>query len=244
MTEMTVKRKPRGGFAVSGGLPYYLFEGTKRDCQAYIDRCAAIRAELAQFEAGKAARTAALLAERGIGPVDYRDLKPGDLFTWRPEIPPKVVTAVKHSGTGLSVIFWEPGRLDRAPGAFSAMAPGMQAYGRHWNGDVARLPRNVILHLMGQLAEVIDEVASGKLDATVAADRIRKMRLSLPARQAPTVEEALGASDDPWGPEAEDGGHELGDAFHGGKITMAQYKILAPAVGDAVKAAYARAAGQ
>lgn len=94
---------------------------------------------------------------------------------------------------------------------------------------------------MGQLADVIDEVASGKLDARAAADRIRAMRLNLPHRPAPTIADALGASDDPWGPEVDDDGHELSDAFHFGKITMDQYKILLPAIGEAVKAAYDRA---
>lgn len=69
---------------------------------------------------------------------------------------------------------------------------------------------------MGQLAEIIDEVASGKVDAHTAADRIRGMRLSLPNGKPPTIEDALGAADDPWDPEVEDGGHELGHAFHSG----------------------------
>ena len=98
--------------------------------------------------------------------------------------------------------------------------------------------------IMGQLADIIGQVASGQLNAGEAAARIRAMHLTLPPRLVPTVEDLLGAADDPYGPEVEDGGHELGDAFHGGQITLAQCDILAPAVGDAVKAAYARAAGQ
>lgn len=120
-----------------------------------------------------------------------------------------------------------------------------QAHGRFRGGIMGLLPRKVILHIMGQLADVIDAVASGKLDATVAADRIRQMRLTLPPRPVPTVEDVLGAADDPYGPEVDDDGHELSEALHGiggRQITMDQYKILLPAVTSAVKAA--RAAGR
>lgn len=93
--------KTRRGFAVAAdGLPGYAHEGTRKACQAYIDRATQVRAELAEFEAAAAERVARLLSERGIGPVDYRQLKPGDLFTWRPEVP-------RPAGR------WQPGKQRR-----------------------------------------------------------------------------------------------------------------------------------
>lgn len=101
--------------------------------------------------------------------------------------------------------------------------------------------------VMGQLANVIGEVAAGRLAAGEAAARIRAMHLTLPPRPVPTVEDVLGAADDPYGPEADDDGHELSEALHGiggRQITMDQYKVLLPAVTSAVQAARARAAGR
>ena len=83
-----------------------------------------------EYDAAVAARTARLLAEHGIGPVDFRALQPGDLFTWRPEVPPKRVTEVKHLETGASVIEWERGPYTPRGKNVTLMTPGWQAYGR------------------------------------------------------------------------------------------------------------------
>lgn len=87
---------------------------------------------------------------------------------------------------------------------------------------------------MGQLADVLEKVSSGELDIGVAAGRIREMKLN-PKTYSPTLAEALGGSEEPYGPDQDDDGHELSDAFHGGKITMDQYKVLYPVVIEALQ---------
>lgn len=83
-----------------------------------------------EYDTAVAEKMTRLLAEHGIGPVDFRDLQPGDLFTWRPEVPPKVVAGVKHLDSGASVIEWERGRYTPRGENVTLMTPGYQAYGR------------------------------------------------------------------------------------------------------------------
>jgi len=125
---MRVVKTPRG-WAVAAGRPYYLTETrTKREAVAWIDRAARGRRGLAEAEHGQAARLAGDLAERGIGAIDYRQLKPGDLFTWaRPDgwIPPaREVIRVDHASGG-SLIYYAD-----TPGGFILCTPGTQFYGR------------------------------------------------------------------------------------------------------------------
>jgi hypothetical protein len=89
---------------------------------------------------------------------------------------------------------------------------------------------------MAQLADLLDQVSAGKADASAAAGRIRKMKLN-PKTYSPTLAECMGGSDDPHGPDQDDDGHELSEALHGGRITMDQYKVLYPAVIEALNAA-------
>jgi len=130
MAEMTLKRTRRG-WAVSGGQPYYLFEGTKKAAQAFIDSAAEARAMLAQAEAEKVDRDGARLADRGIGPVDYRDLRPGDLQATGPDAPLREVTEARHLDSGASVVHHKRSAVDRACGDLGLIlwTPRMQAYG-------------------------------------------------------------------------------------------------------------------
>jgi len=109
------------------GAPSYAFEGTKAACLGWIEWSRQVRAELAQFEADKADRLARLLAERGIRAIDYRQLKPGDLFTWRPEVPLKTVTDVRHFDSGASLVFWPPDQYTPPAWAMVLMVPGWPA---------------------------------------------------------------------------------------------------------------------
>lgn len=131
-TEMTIV-KTRGGFAVrQPGLPYYLFgPGTKRAAQEYIDRCLQTRAELAAFEAARQARIAELLAAQGIGVIDYRQVRPGDSITTRPEGPARTVTEARHLDSGAALIFYEVNAVDRACGDFGhvLLTHGFPVYG-------------------------------------------------------------------------------------------------------------------
>lgn len=138
MGEMTIV-KARRGFAVSGGQPYYLHEGTKRACKEYIARCEATRAELAAFEAEKATRTAAKLEALGIGEIDFRRLRDGDLYATSPDGPVRVVTAVRHMDSGASVAYHETSPVDRACGDQGCLilTPAFPVYGllRHDGED-------------------------------------------------------------------------------------------------------------
>lgn len=98
---------------------------TKHAAGQRMDRVAALRAEMA----AAAAEKAALLEGHGIGEVDYRKLQPDDLFTWRPEVPPKTVTHVSHFDNGTSLIYWEDGRTP-AWEALTLMTPSYPAYGQ------------------------------------------------------------------------------------------------------------------
>jgi hypothetical protein len=102
---------------------------TKRAAIARMEFVAAHRAELAAAEAAEQARIDQLLAMHGISRIDYRDLRPGDLFTWRPG-PPKTVTEAKHFGNGASLIIWSDGRTPPWQ-ALTLMVPGFPAaYGQ------------------------------------------------------------------------------------------------------------------
>jgi hypothetical protein len=79
-------------------------------------------------------------------------------------------------------------------------------------------------------------LTSGKLTAPEAAEKIRAMR-KFPTRPSPTVHEVLGASDDPYGDDQEDDGHELTYARSDGRITPEQYATLYAAHDDALRAA-------
>lgn len=123
--------RTRRGWAVEfeGGLR--TDDMSERAAHAHLDRVMAQRARLAADEEAARARGAELLARHGISEVDYRELKPGDLFTWRPGIPPKVVTEARHFDSGASLILWEPDRYTPPWQAMTLMVPGYPAYGCH-----------------------------------------------------------------------------------------------------------------
>ena len=98
---------------------------TKRAANDRMAFVAAHRAGVAAAEAERAAAVAALLERHGISEIDYRDLQPGDLFTWRPREPPDVVTDVRHFDNGASLIF----RPGTSCGCI-LMTPSYPAYGR------------------------------------------------------------------------------------------------------------------
>jgi hypothetical protein len=127
VSEPEVVRRGRRFAVRFEDAPSYAFEGTKRACLGWIEWSRQVRAELAQFEAGKAARLARLLAERGLRAIDYRQLKPGDLFTWRPEDPLRAVTDVRHFDSGASLVFWPPDRYTPPAWAMVLMVPGWPA---------------------------------------------------------------------------------------------------------------------
>jgi hypothetical protein len=128
---MTVKRVRRGFAVVSAGQPYYLHEGTKTACEAWIERCEATRAELAAFEAAKTARAAVKLAALGIGPIDFRALQAGDLYATRPDGPVREVTSVNHLGSGATQVFHDASPADRACGDMGhlLLTAGFPVYG-------------------------------------------------------------------------------------------------------------------
>ena len=101
---------------------------TKRAAIARMESVAAHRADLAAAEAAEKARIDQLLAEHGISRIDYRDLQPGDLFTWWPG-PPKTVTEAKHFDNGASLIIWTDGHTPPWQ-ALTLMVPGSRAYGQ------------------------------------------------------------------------------------------------------------------
>lgn len=82
---------------------------------------------------------------------------------------------------------------------------------------------------MGQVADILDRLASGKLDTGQAADRLRRVKPRDRPRPEATGLMSLG-QDDPGGWPVEDDGHEITDAFHDGKITNAQTTILGNAL--------------
>jgi hypothetical protein len=102
---------------------------TKRAAIARMESVAAHRAELAAAEAAEQARIDQLLTMHGISRIDYRDLQPGDLFTWRPGSP-KTVTDAKHFDNGASLIIWTDGQTPPSQ-ALTLMVPGFPAaYGQ------------------------------------------------------------------------------------------------------------------
>lgn len=131
MSEMTVKRVRRGFAVVSAGQSYYLHEGTKGACEAWIERAARIRAEHAAFDAEKTARAAAKLEALGIGPVDFRALQAGDLYATSPDGPVRVVTSVRHLGSGATQVFHDASPVDRACGDMGhlLLTTGFPVYG-------------------------------------------------------------------------------------------------------------------
>ena len=120
----------RGGWAVRFENGDRTGVMSKRAALAHLDFVRRTRADLADFDARRAARIAALLASRGIGEVDYRELQPGDLFTWLPEVCPKTVTEVRHFDSGASLIFWDDNGRTPPPRAMTLMTSG-PAYGRY-----------------------------------------------------------------------------------------------------------------
>lgn len=123
--------KTRSGWAVQFEDGTRTKGMTRRAAGERMQMVAKIRADQAAAEEDAKARTARLLAEHGISPIDYRALRPGDLFTWRPEVPPKTVTAARHFDNGGSLIFWEPDRYTGPAFALTLMTPGFPAaYGR------------------------------------------------------------------------------------------------------------------
>ena len=102
---------------------------TKRAAIARMEFVAAHRAGVAAAEAAEQARIDQMLAMHGISRIDYRDLQPGDLFTWRPG-PPKTVTQAKHFDNGASLIIWTDGHTPPCQ-ALTLMVPGFPAaYGQ------------------------------------------------------------------------------------------------------------------
>lgn len=129
VTDMTVVRT-RSGWAVSGGLSYYLKQtATRREAEDWITWAAETRAEIATHEAENAERRVAFLTSRGLEPVDYRDIKPGDRYTSSPDGPIRTVTRVEHMRSGASMI-WHP-TDDMPPGStdrFTLHVPSVPAF--------------------------------------------------------------------------------------------------------------------
>jgi hypothetical protein len=122
--------RTRGGWAVQFEDGTRTEAMTRRAAGERMQFVTKVRADQAAAEAEASARTARLLAQHGIELLDYRQLRQGDLFTWRPEVPPKVVTEAQHFDNGGSLIFWEPGKRTPRHEALTLMTPGYPAYGR------------------------------------------------------------------------------------------------------------------
>jgi hypothetical protein len=105
---------------------------TRQGAQQAMDNVVAQRARFAQAEQDEQERTAGILAGKGIGKIDYRNLKPGDKFATSPLAPVQTVTAVNHMPNGNSMIYWEekgPHVPRNQPTQFAMMMPSMPAYG-------------------------------------------------------------------------------------------------------------------
>lgn len=89
----------------------------------------------------------------------------------------------------------------------------------------------------GRLSAIIDRLTAGKLTTAEAAEKLRGMRKFPPAPPAPTVHAVLGGSDDPYGDDQEDDGHELTQARSDKRITPEQYATLYAALHEARAAA-------
>jgi hypothetical protein len=103
---------------------------TKKAAQQHADTITAQRAanSTAEREAGQ--RQAQLLASRGIGPVDFRQLKAGDQFATSPNAPLRTVTGVTHMASGASLITWAKGAYTPAGHNQTLLTPGTKVYGR------------------------------------------------------------------------------------------------------------------
>lgn len=126
--------RTRRGFAVRmEGSPAYVHEGTKASSEEYLRNLVRQRAGLQQAEDEKKSREDAWLQEHGIGPVDFRDLKPGDRYTTKPYGPIHEVTQVKHMDNGSSMVYHDLTPVERAAHdtPFTLFTPGSKAYGSH-----------------------------------------------------------------------------------------------------------------
>jgi hypothetical protein len=91
--------KTKSGWAVSGGMPGYVFEArTEREMLDWISRALETRAELDKW-------LPSLLAARGLEPVDYRSLKPGDRYTPHLLRPLRTVSKVDHLSARASMVY-------------------------------------------------------------------------------------------------------------------------------------------
>lgn len=131
-------RQHNGKFAVAQGNHYCIDGTTKTACLQWARNAVNSRLER---EAHAAALQAALLERctaRGIAPIDYRQLQPGDLFTRHADDTIRTVTEVEHLNSGATMIRWEPRRLERACNSWTMMIPGHpECYGRiHAAGPV------------------------------------------------------------------------------------------------------------
>ena len=130
--DMTVVRT-RSGWAVSGdgSMSCYLREDrTKTAAADWITAAAHTRVDVAEHGRAQERARAELLASRRIGEIDWRQLRPGDLFTWKAEEPPHRVTRAQHFDNGASLIEFEPGSHTRPCEAQILMTPPHSAYGR------------------------------------------------------------------------------------------------------------------
>jgi hypothetical protein len=124
----------RGGWTVRDDDGYVDIDPwrTKRAALARLAEVTEIRAWLRDQEAADEARALAWLAARGLAPVDYRDLQPGDTYAYGLYRPVKAVVMADHFDSGASMIWHELPTGYARPGAgmpFYLLVPSMRAYG-------------------------------------------------------------------------------------------------------------------
>ena len=134
----------KGGWAARRpGTTDRLAEGkTKRATAERLAEVLATRAWLREQEERERARDEVWLNERGLVPIDYRDLRPGDSYAAGPIriCPPvRLVTSVDHFDNGASLAFYDRTRVEVVAGdpGCTLLAPGSPVHGilRHDNTE-------------------------------------------------------------------------------------------------------------
>lgn len=126
----------KGGWAArQPGTTWRLAEGkTKRATAERLAEVLATRAWLREQEEQERVRDDAWLAERGLSPIDYRDLRAGDSYAAGPIriCPPvRLVTSVDHFDNGASLAFYNRTRVEELTGdqGCTLLTPGNPVHG-------------------------------------------------------------------------------------------------------------------
>jgi hypothetical protein len=124
--------RTRHGYGVRGGGPGNLTEKrTRREAQQWADEATGALARVAAAEVAEDERDAKWLAERGLTEIDYRQLRPGDLYAAGLYRPVRTVTGADHLDSGASLVFHDASRVERLTGDFGhlLLVPGFPVYG-------------------------------------------------------------------------------------------------------------------